>query len=118
MTIFVQSAGAGGAEQEVRFDLGLVDGASDFVLPAGARVTDAELDVTTPYSPGTTVTIGRASSPALLQGAGDNDPEVEALYGRHQDTAWGTAAAVVATVAGAPAVGASAVIVRFTMPVA
>lgn len=123
MSIFVQSGGSGGPApgteglvHEIRFPLGLVDASSTTSIPANAYVIDAELDVTTPYDAGTTVKIGRVGSTSLVQAVGDNNPEIADLYSVDQDTLWGATAVVLATVAGAPAAGAAAVIVRYVVP--
>ena len=86
-------------------------------IPANARILAASVEITTPYSAGGTITIGRASSAALLQDTGDNDPQAANAYESDQDTAWGgTAAAVRTTVGGSPAAGAGVVKVEYTVP--
>lgn len=86
-------------------------------IPANAVVLRARLNVTTPYSGGSTVTIGRVGSLALLQGTTDNRPTVADIYEVPQETAWGVTELVVrTTVGGAPAAGAGFVLVEYSVP--
>jgi hypothetical protein len=86
-------------------------------MPANAIVYDARLDVTTPYSAGATVSLGITGTPALFMATTDNTATVANLYQVEQDTAVGaSAAALLVTVAGAPAAGAGFAIVLFSVP--
>lgn len=87
------------------------------LIPANAVISSTELNVTTPYSGGATVSIGRVGSLSLLQATTDNLATVAGLYQVMQDTAWGGTALVIrTTVAGAPAAGAGFVVVRYSVP--
>lgn len=98
----------------LQFTLALVNKSSITPIPAGAIVLSASLNIQTPYSGGTTISLGRASSPANLQATTDNTPTVAGDYLAQQETSWGgTAAAVLATVAGGPVVGAAVVTVVY-----
>jgi len=108
---------------EIRYAIGT--GASQDspkLVPDGAIVTDGELDITTPYSPGTTIVLSVAGI-VIMKAADSNptaaliDPPSGNLYGVHQDTAisGGPASAHVA-VSGAPGVGAGFAIVRYVQP--
>jgi hypothetical protein len=85
-------------------------------IPANAVILRARLNVTTPYSGGATVTIGRVGSLALLQATTDNRPTVADIYEVPQETDWGGTELVVrTTVAGAPAAGAGYVTVEYSV---
>ena len=92
------------------------DSASD--IPANSVIVQATVKVTTAYSGGATITIGKAGGTAdLLQGTGDNRPQRTGTYILDQDTDWGAGdAAVRATVGGAPAAGAGVVLVEHSIP--
>lgn len=84
------------------------------ILPVGARVFTCWLEVLTPYSPGTTIEIGRTGDLDAFQLATDNVPQVADMYQRGQDTRINsTSTHVIATVSGAPVAGASTVIVFY-----
>ena len=87
-------------------------------IPATATVLQCSVDVTTPYAPGTTLTVGKTGGGAsVLQGTGDNFMTVADLYDAEQITGWGAGAATVsAVVAGAGAVGAASVTVVYSLP--
>ncbi len=86
-------------------------------IPANAVVSEAQLDVTTPYSGGATITVGQTGSASLLMATTDDLATVAGLYAVPQDTAWGASAlAVLVTVAGAPAAGAGFCVVKYSVP--
>jgi hypothetical protein len=86
-------------------------------IPANAVVIRARLNVTVPYSGGTTISLGQPGSLSLLQTTTDNRPTVADIYEVPQETAWGGVAAVVRmTVIGAPAAGAGFVLVEYSVP--
>jgi hypothetical protein len=86
-------------------------------IPANAIVLRCRLNVTVPYSGGTSITIGRVGSLTLLQVASDNRPTVANIYEVPQETDWGAAELVVRTsIAGAPAAGAGWVLVEYSVP--
>ena len=85
-------------------------------IPANAYVYDARLDITTPYSGGATITLGITGTAALFMATTDSTPTVAGLYEVPQDTAVGaSAAALLVTVAGAPAAGVGAAIVMYSV---
>lgn len=99
------------------FALALATANSATSIPAGALVVGVSLLVTTPYSGGATIAIGRAGSTSLLMGTGDNTPQFAGEYQAPQTTAWGGASTpIVATVGGGPALGAALVTVQFGIP--
>jgi hypothetical protein len=86
-------------------------------IPANAIIYDARLDVTTPYSGGATISLGITGTVALFMGTTDNQATVAGLYQVMQDTSvGGAAAALLVTVAGAPAAGVGAAIVLYSVP--
>lgn len=105
--------GAGGAVQEIRFAIALVTVSSITSIPNNSIVIDCELNITTPYSGGATISVGNAATPALLMGTGDNNPQANGLYQVHQDTTFTPVDPVQVTIAGAPAAGAGFAIVRY-----
>jgi hypothetical protein len=102
----------------VRIPIALVTVSSTFQLPAGSIVLRAKLDVTTPYSGGTTISLGIAGTVALFMATGDSTPTAAAaIYEVPQDTAvGGVAAALLVTINGGPAAGAGFALVEFSIP--
>jgi len=112
-------SGVSGAIRELRMPIALAaTQASTAKIPANAVVTEATLDIVTPYDAGTTITVGRTLSLALLQSTSDNLATVAGIYQSMQDTDWGvTEIEVTVTVGGViPAAGAGFCIVKYTMP--
>jgi hypothetical protein len=106
--------GPDGGVQTIRFAVALVNVSSTTTIPAGAIIQSTELDVTTPYSGGATISIGQTGTATLLQATTDNSPQSANLYHVDQDVAWGASPlAVLVTITGAPAAGVAAVIVRY-----
>jgi len=96
-----------GVVQTIRFAIGT--GAtqnSASSIPATAVVQDCVVRIDTPYSPGTTISVGRSGSAALVQATTDNDPTIAGLYQAPQDTLWGVLGQVQVTVGGSPGAGA------------
>lgn len=113
---YVDTGGASAAIMEVRYVIGTGAAQSSATsIPAGATIVEATVSITTPYSGGTTIAIGQSGSTALLQATGDNVATLANQYQSMQDTPWGASPlAVLATIAGAPSVGAGVVIVKYT----
>ena len=113
---YVDTGGASAAIMEVRFVLGTGAAQSSVTsIPAGATIVEATLSVTTPYSGGTTISLGQTGSVSLLQATTDNVATAANQYEVKQDTPWGAGALqVLATISGAPSVGAAVVIVKYT----
>lgn len=112
-------SGVSGAIREIRMALTFAATQTSVAkIPANAIVTEATLDIGTGFSPGTTMTIGRVGSLALLQATSDNLATVVGVYQSMQDTSWGvTELEVVVTVGGViPVAGAGFCIVKYTMP--
>lgn len=87
------------------------------LVPANAVGFECMLDITTPYSGGGTISVGRTGSASLLQATTDNLATVAGQYQVMQATAWGaTPLAVLVTVGGAPAAGAGFCIVKYSVP--
>ncbi len=112
--------GSTSAVRSVRFALGTaLTQASATDIPATSVVHDAIVSIGTPYTPGTTLAVGRVGSLNLLQGVADNDPTLANTYDAPQDTAWGGAdTPVVVTLAngGAIAAGAGFCTVLYSIP--
>ena len=107
-----------GASRHIRFVLGTATADSASFIPANARILRCDVQVTTQYNGGATVSVGPAAGTVdLIQATGDNNPQAGGTpntYAREQDTDWGVAtAAVRATVTGASA-GAGVVNVWYT----
>lgn len=113
---YVDSATGTGADVlEIRFALAQATASSATSIPIGAIVIDTEIDVTTPYSVGATISIGQTGSVSEFMATGDNNPQAAALYQTHQDTSAASTNPVLATVGGAPAAGVAQVIVRYVV---
>lgn len=106
---------ADGGVQEIRFAIGTGAAQNSVTsVPANAIMISAELDITTPYSGGATITIGNAGTPALLQATTDNNPQAAGIYQVMQDTTYtGGPATILVTIAGGPVAGVGACIVRY-----
>ena len=90
---------------------------STFTIPANARILDCQVEITTAYSAGGTISVGYEGALTEIQATTDNSAQDKATYSKEQDTAWDAAAKVVrTTVGGAPAAGVGVVIVKFTNP--
>lgn len=100
----------------IRVPIALATVNSATSIPAGGRVFWSVLDVTTPYSIGTTITLGTPASPALFQAATDNNPLTANYWAVMQNVDAGGPTVVRATVAGAPAVGAADMLIFFDVP--
>jgi len=88
-------------------------------IPASAIVGRCEVKITTPYSGGASISVGRAGSLALIMPPTGNTPQGASgnIYRRFQDTDWGGSALVVrTTITGAPAAGAGVIIVHYMTP--
>lgn len=112
------SAGSSvGNVQTIRFAINTsATQTSSTSIPSTAIVQDCILRIDTPFSPGTTIKVGRSGSLNLLQDTPDNDPTISALYKAPQDTAWSVAGGVVVTVAGGPIAGAGYCTVNYVVP--
>jgi hypothetical protein len=101
----------------VDFALALTTASSVTSIPANAVILRSEVKVTTAYSAGATISVGQTGTAALLQATGDNVPQTIDEYIADQRTAWGASPSqVLATVAGAPTLGAATVTVMYTLP--
>ncbi|MFI5296516.1 MAG: hypothetical protein ACHREM_00340 [Polyangiales bacterium] len=107
-----------GAEQTIRFAVGTGAAQTSVTsIPANAVVSSSFFTVTTPFSPGTTISVGQTGSVSLLQATTDIFPGVVDSYSAPQDTAWGAAALpVLVTITGAPAAGAGFITVVYSLP--
>lgn len=106
-----------GGETVIRYAIGT--GAtqdSTTQIPAAAIISDAQLDIQTPYSVGTTISIGQPGDLTRFMTTADNLPTTAALYDVPQDTTSIGLAVVRTTIAGAPGVGAGFVIVKYAIP--
>lgn len=88
-------------------------------IPANAVVHDCLVNITTPFTGGTSIKVGRSGALALLQDTADNDTSIADIYNAVQDTGWGGAdEAVVVTMHNADAIvdGAGFVTVLYSVP--
>jgi hypothetical protein len=107
--------GASGAVQEIRIAVALVTVSSVTSLPIGSIIVDAQLDITTPYSGGATISLGQTGAVAEFQATTDNLPQATGLYQNMQDTAAASTNPLLVTVVGAPAAGDAQAIVRYVV---
>ncbi len=86
-------------------------------LPANAIVHQIDVDVTTPYSTGTTMDIGKSgSASALLANATVDEEAQDFLYVPMLKGVGGTAYAPRVTLGGSPSAGAAMVLVHYSEP--
>jgi hypothetical protein len=112
---YVDSGGASGAVQEIRFAIGTATVSSATQIPANAQISECQVEITTPYSGGSTISVGQTGAVTLFQLTSDNLPTANGIYSVDQDTAQGAAPLeVLATIGGAPGAGAGFVIVKFS----
>ena len=109
----------GPVTQMIRIPIALVTVSSVDVIPIGASIDDARTDITTPYSPGTTISLGQAGSVSEFQqtgvSGGDNTPQQLGLYVTLQDTSAASSNPLLVTISGVPAVGSGFAIVKYTV---
>lgn len=117
---YVDLGSALGAVKQIRFVIGTAATASSTTqIPANAIISDCQVKITTPYSGGATISVGRTGSTALLQTTTDNLPQSSDTFEVTQDTAWGASPlAVLTTIGGSPGAGAGVVIVNYSVPLA
>ncbi len=96
--------------------VGTANATSTAQIPLGAIVVGCQLNVTTPYSAGTTIEVGFTGTPGAFLGLGDNTATAAGLYKADQQTTLGGNEAVLVTVLGGPAAGVSQALVLFTIP--
>lgn len=115
---YVDTGTLGGATREVRYALGTTAAqSSTTVIPANAVVTKAQIEITTPYSSGGTLSLGQTGSTSLLMATTDLNSQANGIYEVSLDVAWGASAlAALVTVGGAPAAGVGVAIVHYTTP--
>jgi len=99
----------------IRIPIALITVSSTTSIPIGSIVMSARLDITTPYSPGTTISLGQAGLVAEFMPTGDNTPTIAGLYEDRQDTAAASTNPLLATIAGGPAAGAGFAIIEYTI---
>ena len=85
-------------------------------LPVGAVVLRALVNVTTPFSGGSTISVGQDGFLTEFQGTTDNRPTVVNQYEVPQDTDAPVAGVVRTTIGGAPAAGAAQVVIEYSVP--
>lgn len=104
----------GGLPPPVRFAFGTGGGTSSTAPPSGSRILRAAVEVTTPFTPGTTLSLGKSGSISLIFGTGTVDSAlgVAGLTPIDLDVLWSATAALLATVAGA-SVGAGQILVWY-----
>lgn len=99
----------------IRMPIALATVSSTALIPAGAIVMSARLNIVTPYSAGTTISIGQAGSVSEFMATTDNNPGAAAVWINEQDTAAASANPVLVTISGAPAAGAGFVVVTYVI---
>lgn len=89
-----------------------------FLPPANCRILSASFEVTTPYSGGATVSVGKVGDLELLMAATDIDAQTADTYEIEQDTDFGASAVIRVTITGSPAAGAGVLLVKLANPLA
>ena len=112
----VGGGSAGAALNTIRFAVGTsATTDSTTVLPASARVMYTSFEVTTIYTGGTTISVGRVGSTSIYLTTGLIDPSTTGINARFQDIDGGTAAIRV-TVNNTPGVGAGVCVIWYSNP--
>lgn len=114
---YVDGGGASGAVQLIRFTIGTGAAQTSVTqLPANAFVIETTVEIDTPYSAGTTISVGQTGGSAtLFQATGDNlATSADTYVSPNQDIqAAASPATVSVTIAGGPSVGAGVVLIKF-----
>ena len=105
-----------GTPAVIRIPIALATVSSATNIPSGSVVLRAFLDVTTPYSAGTTIELGTAANASLFMTTAQNTPTSADLYDNPQDTVNGTADPLLVTIAGGPGAGAGFACVEYVTP--
>jgi hypothetical protein len=107
-----------GAVREIRYALDNTasqDSVSE--LPANAIISDAYVEIVTPYSGGGTIEAGDTVTSDKFMAQADIDPQTAGIYHVPQLTDQGGSASVVrATIGGAPAAGAGFLVIKYSNP--
>jgi len=82
------------------------------ILPANSRVVSAKVNITSAYTAGTTITLGRSAAVAEVATADEIDPETTGLYVIDLMQFYGSATQLLASITGASA-GAGYIIVDY-----
>lgn len=82
------------------------------ILPANSRVVSAKVSITSAYTAGTTITLGRSAAVAEVATADEIDPETTGLYAIDLMQFYGSATQLLASITGA-STGAGYVIVDY-----
>lgn len=83
-------------------------------IPANAVVLRTRVNIVTPFSVGTLISVGRTSAMTMLQAPTDNLATQAGVYEVPQETSWLTAGAVEVNIDGTPNVGDGFVVVEYT----
>jgi hypothetical protein len=107
-----------GAVRTIKYALANTPATQDSTatLPTGAVVLRAMIDVTTPFSGGTTITVGQAGFLTTFMGTTDSHPTVSNQYEVPQDTVAPVVGVIRTTIAGAPAAGAGFTVIEYAVP--
>jgi hypothetical protein len=107
-----------GAVRAIRYTIANSPASQDSaaLLPASAIVLRAMVDVTTPFSGGSTISVGQVGFLTVFQGTTDNRPTVANQYEVPQDTVAPVAGVIRTTIGGAPAAGAAKVVIEYSVP--
>ena len=101
-----------GVESTRRVALGTSDVNIGAVLPANSRVVEAKVSITSAYTAGTVITLGRSASTAEIATADEIDPETTGIYQVDLMQFYGSATQLLASVTGA-STGAGYVVVTY-----
>jgi hypothetical protein len=110
------SSSTAGAQFVIRIPIALVTVSSATSLPANAIISDAKLDIVTPYTAGATLQLGVTGIPAAFMATTDNTPQTAGTYQLMQDTAAPSANPLLVTITGAPAAGAGYAVLTYSVP--
>lgn len=115
---WVQANGSSGSLRCIGFAIGTAGTYSSTAqIPAGAFVYRTLLSVTTAYSGGATISVGKTGSVSLVMTTAQNVPDQLGAYERAEEPVdFGGPANVLVTIGGGPSVGVGRVDVFYAIP--
>jgi hypothetical protein len=102
---------------EIRFPFTTSNFSSTAIIPAGASIWYASLNISQAYDNGAILLVGNASIPSELMNASDSDSDIPAKYEVSIDADWLTDAPVLISVLGGPTMGAAICVIRYAVAV-
>ncbi len=110
-------AGAQGSSFEIEVAIAVSAGyLSTAAIPLNARVRSVFIQIITPYSPGTTISVGVFGDIEKFLGVGQFTPGIVGTFTLGQATLVGSSLPVLVTIGGSPGSGSGLIIVTYVNP--